>query len=108
MADFLDDFHHKAQPVFQAAAVLVIALVGAFPEELIQQVAVGAVDLDAVKTQRLGILGGIPEGLDDILDVFLAHGLAVGLARCKQAGGAVTGNRRIRLCAFLPYGPDVP
>ena len=49
-------FEHEAGAVFDGAAVLVGALVGAVLEELIEEVAVGAVEFDAVETGGLGVL----------------------------------------------------
>ena len=108
MAHRLNDFDHKAQAVFHRAAVFIVPLVGAFPQELVQQVAMGTVDLDTIKTEGFGILGGIGKGGDHVLNILFGHGFAVGLARAKQTGWAVTGHRRIRRCAFLAYGANVP
>lgn len=53
-ADFLgndiDDFQQEARPVFDGAAILVCALVGARLQELVDQVTIGGVNLDAVET----------------------------------------------------------
>ena len=64
--------HFQQQPrtVFQRAAVLVGTLVGAALQELVQQVAIGAVDFHAVETGGLGILGSAAVGLDDVGDLF--------------------------------------
>ena len=40
---------HEAQPVVDRAAIFVVAEVGAVAQELVDQIAVGAVDLDAVE-----------------------------------------------------------
>src|SRR5690606_18708701 len=61
----IGDFKHQPCAVFQRAAVLVGTLVGAVLQELIEQVAVGAVDLHAVEAGLLGILGALAVGLDD-------------------------------------------
>ena len=52
-------FKHKAGAVLHAAAVLVGALVAGGVQELLQQVAVGAVQLHAIKTGFEGQLGAV-------------------------------------------------
>lgn len=47
----LEHLHGEAHPVFQAAAVGVVPAVAQGGEELVQQVAVGGVDLDGVQPQ---------------------------------------------------------
>ena len=47
----------RARPDHLLAAIGVLAHVGAVPEELVDQVAVGAVQLDGVEAQRLGVGG---------------------------------------------------
>ena len=61
-------FEHEAGTVLDGTAVLVGALVGAVLEELVEEIAVGAVDLDAVEAGSLGVLCAAAKGLDDARD----------------------------------------
>jgi hypothetical protein len=63
-------FQHQARAVFDRAAVGVGALVGAVLQELVEQVAVGAVDLDAVEAGQLGVFRALAVGRDDARDFF--------------------------------------
>ena len=65
----LGDLERQPRAVRDAAAVGVGALVRAVAQELVQQVAVGAVQLDAVETGGLRILGALAELLDDAADL---------------------------------------
>ncbi len=53
----IDGFEHDAGAVFQAAAVLIGALVGVGREKLLQQIAVGAVQLQQVEARLQRALG---------------------------------------------------
>ncbi len=55
--------------VLDRAAVLVGAMVGAVLQELIQQIAIGAVQLDAIEAGGLGVFSPLAEGLDDAGDL---------------------------------------
>ena len=68
--DRIDDLDHDARAVLDGAAVAVGALVGLVGEELLQQVAVGGVDLDAVEAGILGAFGGVCVVGDDAGDLF--------------------------------------
>ena len=98
----------EARAIGQAAAVLVVPLVAAFPEELVDQVAVGAVDLHPVHADRLGVAGGLGEGGDDVLDVGLAHAVDQHLAVLGLLHRAVAGHAGVRLHAQAPNAADVP
>src|SRR5665647_398145 len=61
----------KREPytVFQAAAIVVITLVGSVPQELVQQVTIRPVDLHAVKSCLSGILRGLAKLVHDTRDL---------------------------------------
>ena len=61
----VENLEQEAGPILDAAAVFVIARVGTGGEELVDQVAVGGMDLHPVETRGHGIAGGAPEVLDD-------------------------------------------
>ena len=87
----------EADAVLEAAAVGVGALIGERREELVNQVAVGGVDLDEVKAGGEGAMRGLGEGVDDGVD----SGLIEGLRYCV-AGGEGDGAGRDGLpAAFL-------
>ena len=67
--DRLGHLEQEAGAVLEAAAVAVGAPVGAVAQELVDQVAVGAVDLDAVEAGRLGAPGAVGELGDDARDL---------------------------------------
>ena len=55
--DRIDDFERKAQTVIDRTAVSIGAMIGLVSEELIDQIAVGAMNFDAVEARLFGILG---------------------------------------------------
>jgi hypothetical protein len=61
----LDHFLHEAVTILDASAVLVRAVVRLRLQEGVDQVAVGCVELHAVKSGLFGSLGGSPVILDD-------------------------------------------
>ena len=75
--DGLGHLDHEAGAVLRRTAVGVGALVGAVGEELLQQVAVGRVQLDAVEAGRDRAAGGVDELLDH-------RGQLVGLERARR------------------------
>ena len=59
LPDGSETFPGEAETVFGAAAVAVRALVGVGVQELAEEVAMGAMELDAIEAQGLGGLGGV-------------------------------------------------
>src|SRR5690606_7279161 len=103
-----NDFLRETGAIFQRTAVFIVALVGTFPEELVDQVTVGAVDLDTIKTQRLGIARRFGKGTHHILDVLARHHMADHLARLVHAARAVDGHGLGRANAGATHGADMP
>ena len=68
--DRVRNFQHEPRAVFDGAAVVVGAPIRAVLQELIQQIAVRAVDLDTVKARALGVLRALLERRDDAGDLF--------------------------------------
>nr|GFD45931.1 hypothetical protein [Tanacetum cinerariifolium] len=90
------------------AAVGIGALVEAGPEKLVDEVAVRAVQLQAVEAQALGIGRGPAKGGDGIRDVVFRHGVALGLAGHHQARRAFKRLRRRPARAVLLHHAHVP
>src|SRR5690606_6818421 len=63
-----DDFQRQAHPIFITAAPTVGALVDALDQELVDEIALGTHDLDAVVAGYLGERGAIDEIADLLLD----------------------------------------
>jgi hypothetical protein len=78
----LDDLHRKAHAVGIAAAPVVGALVGVGDEELVDEVALGTHDLDAVVAGLAGQHGAAHEGADLAFDAACRQ-----LARRERADG---------------------
>jgi len=72
--DGVGDLEVQPGTVLNGAAVGVGAVVGAVLEELVEQIAVGAVDLDTVEAGGLGVLSTLAEGLDDTGDLLEREG----------------------------------
>ena len=89
-------------------AIQVVAFVGALPEELVDQVAVGAVKLDRIEPEALGARGGRSERVDGVGNVRVAHALAELVAWPRKAGGAVIGAWGRPVLAARADAPDVP
>jgi len=58
-------FQQEARPVLDRSAIVIRSAVGAVLEKLVEEIAVGAVQFDAVEAGALGILGATAELLDD-------------------------------------------
>ena len=75
VADQVDELEHQPRAVLEAAAVLVGALVRDRRHELVQQVAVRAVDLDDVEAGSQRAVRGGREGGFELLDLGSGHGV---------------------------------
>ena len=64
----LDDLQQQACAVLDGAAIWVGAVIGAVLEELVDEVAIRAMQLDAVETGSLGPLSRAAIVLDDAVD----------------------------------------
>ena len=69
----VDDFQHQARAVFQRSAIRAGALVGAVAQELVEQVAIGAVDFHAVEAGGDRVFRGLAEAGDDARDLVIAQ-----------------------------------
>ena len=102
-------FNHlqqKSGAIFDRATVGAFSMVGAITQELVQQIAVGAMNLNTVKAGALGILGGGAETVDDGRDFAVGQcaGNRVGLLtfRCVHfIAGDGNGAGRYRILAVV-------
>ena len=78
--DLLDDLEQEAHPVLERPAIPVGPLVAVWREEVGDEVAVAGMDLHHVEPGRLGPLGRLAEGLDDLLDLVDGQGHRDGAA----------------------------
>ncbi len=69
VADLLQHLHAETHAVLERAAVLIRPVVLEGRQELVDQIAVGEMDLDAVETGLLGPLGGVRELVLDGVDL---------------------------------------
>ena len=76
-ANGADDLEHEARAVLELAAVLVLAVVDRRAEELRDEIAVRAVQLDAVRAGLARAARALAERLDDVLDLLDGHPLAL-------------------------------
>jgi hypothetical protein len=67
--DGVGDFEQQARSVLDRSAIAVAAFVRTVLQELIDQIAVGAVDFDAIEARRLGADRTLAELLDDLPDL---------------------------------------
>ncbi len=65
----VDHLEDEAGAVLEGAAVAVLPTVRDRREELVEEVAVGGVDLDGVEARRDGTPGGVGEGLHHLVDL---------------------------------------
>ena len=82
LADGMVDFQHDAQAVFHRAAILICAPVEDGRDEMGEQVAVGTMDLHAVKPSLFHAHGRVCKKLDNGADVVFGH-----LLRRQPTGG---------------------
>src|SRR5688572_8262357 len=75
--DSVDNFENEARALLRRATVLVVSIVDAFTQELRDEVAVGAVQLDAVQSGVLSAQRAPAKGLHDFGDLLLRHTLAL-------------------------------
>ena len=73
------DFEQQPRTILNSAAVSIRSLVRGVLQELIEQVAVGAVNLHAVEAGDPGVLRASAKGLDDAGDLFEREGVRNGL-----------------------------
>ncbi len=84
--DGVRHFEHEPGAILDFPAIPVCALVRAVLQELVEQIPVRAVDLDAVEPGRLRVLGAAPISLDDTPGISLvssARGATYG--RCGRS-----------------------
>ncbi len=77
--DGINHFQHQTGAVLYAAAVLIGTLVRGRRQELVQQIAVGTVQLNHVETGFTGVGDGLTEIVDDARDL-------VQLQRARRGG----------------------
>jgi hypothetical protein len=109
LADGGDDLGREAGPLGGAAGVAVGAAVGPLPQELVDQVAVRAVQLDTVETDPLGLRRGLGERADDPVDPGEVQRGAGALGAVERDAGRAD-RRRLgeRRLPGLAGDPDVP
>ncbi len=95
--NFGDDFRREASPRQHISAVLVAAFIGRPPEELIEQIAVRAMDFDAIEAQLFGRLRACGEGFDHVFDIRGGH---IRWTHRRHAG--LEFNLRRNYCSDMP------
>src|SRR5690606_2025114 len=103
------DLGGEPGPRHRVAAVAIGAAVGAFPQELVDEIAVRAVQFDAVEADALGGGRGLGEGADDVVQVGLGHGFTRALGAVDPDTGR-TDSRGIGVgrLALVADHADVP
>src|SRR3989338_4853932 len=108
--DRLDDLDAKARTRNEIAAIFVLALIGAFPEELVDEIAMSAMDLDPVEAGLASVGRRAAKGFDRVLDFLLRHRLGTLLPRCNEARGTMARQPWVG-CLFgvarHPHMPDL-
>lgn len=96
--DGVQDSEQELAPALPITSIVVGSLVGDGFQELIDEVAVGAVKLDTVESSLQSVLGSLSVGLDEVVDVLGSH---------LSGNGVVLetdGRRRNGLNAFVLTG----
>ena len=115
--DGIGDLKSQSGARGEGIAVAVFAGVGAATEELVEQVAVGVVDLDAVETGFLGEAGALDVFGDDAGDFFdvqgagddvVSHLLAGPELALRLDGGRGDGEFTVRLVVGVRNAADMP
>src|SRR5258705_6119387 len=105
----LDDISGKPGPAGQVlSSIGILAAIGTLPEELIDQIAVRAMQFDGIESQALRGKRRIGESANGVCDVLLAHGLAELLLRSRQTGRTIVGTGRRPILGARANGPDMP
>ena len=105
LADRADDVEHESRPVLERAAVLVLAIVDRRAQELRDQVAVGAVQLDAVEPGLARPPRAFGKRVDRLADVGERHLLAAEAVRRIGLAGRAQAGRDIRCRGCRADGP---
>jgi len=90
-ADGVNDFKGQAGAVLKTAAVGIGALVGEGREELVEEIAMGGVDLDKVEACLEGTVRSLTKGLDCGVDAGLIKRLRNGIGGGKRHGAGRNG-----------------
>ena len=105
LADRADDVEHESRPVLERAAVFVLAIVDRRAQELRDQVAVGAVQLDAVEAGLARAPRAFRERVHRLLDVGDRHRLAAEAVRRIGLAGRAQAESRFRCPGCRAAGP---
>ncbi len=92
------DFKRKACAILQTTAVLICSMVGAVSQELVQQIAVGAMNFDTVKASRFCILGSYSKLIDDVWNLFEFESAGHPYLLLSRLSMNITVNRKCRWC----------
>ncbi|MCY1525001.1 hypothetical protein D9M68_599640 [compost metagenome] len=91
----IGDLQHQSRTILDGAAVTIVTGVAAVLEELIEQIAIGAVKFDTIETGKLGVFRSGAEGVDDPGDFldFQNPGYRIGAFRTQKADMALGSDR---------------
>ena len=104
-----DDISGKPGPARQVlAAVAILAAIGTLPKELIDQIAVRAMQFDGIESQLFRRKRRIGESANGVCNILFAHRLAELLLRSRQAGRSVVGTGRRPILGARANGSDMP